>query len=48
MRGGFVYIMANRAHGVLYIGVTAVIAARIRQHNTGQGSRFCARRASTG
>ena len=43
MRGGFVYIMANRAHGVLYIGVTADITARAHQHNSGQGSRFCAR-----
>ena len=41
MRGGFVYMMANRAYGVLYVGVTADIAARVHQHKIGQGSRFC-------
>ena len=43
MRGGYVYIMANRAHGVLYIGVTADLAVRMHQHQTGQGSKFCRR-----
>ena len=30
--GGFVYIMANQNHAVLYVGVTADLAIRIRQH----------------
>jgi len=40
-RGGYVYIMTNKRGGVLYIGVTADIAARIFQHKTGRGSAFC-------
>ena len=43
MRGGWTYIMTNRAYGVLYIGVTADLAARIAQHRAGEGSDFCAR-----
>lgn len=35
--------MTNRAHGVLYIGVTADLAARVSQHRTGQGAEFCRR-----
>ena len=33
--------MTNKRGGVLYIGVTADIAARIFQHKTGRGSAFC-------
>ena len=33
--------MANKARGVLYIGVTADLAARVEQHRTGTGSAFC-------
>jgi putative endonuclease len=40
-RGGFVYILTNRAHGVLYIGVTADIDQRLWQHRNGMGSKFC-------
>lgn len=43
MRGGYVYIMTNKPHGVLYTGVTANIAARAFQHRNGTGSRFCRR-----
>ena len=43
MRGGYVYIMANRRNGALYIGVTADIAARATQHRKGEGSAFCRR-----
>ncbi|MDX3908510.1 MAG: GIY-YIG nuclease family protein [Sphingobium sp.] len=40
-RGGYTYIMTNKARGVLYIGVTASLVARIEQHRTGTGSAFC-------
>jgi putative endonuclease len=43
MRGGWTYIMTNRARGVLYIGVTANLAARVSQHRAGEGSAFCRR-----
>jgi len=43
MRGGYVYIMANRRHGALYVGVTSDVAARAMQHRSGQGSDFCRR-----
>jgi putative endonuclease len=35
--------MTNHVRGVLYIGVTADIAARIAQHRNGEGSAFCRR-----
>ncbi len=41
--GGFVYILTNRAHGVLYVGVTSDLDARIRQHRNGKGSAFARR-----
>lgn len=41
MRGGWVYIMTNGAHGTLYIGVTADLPPRITQHREGRGSLFC-------
>ena len=41
MRGGWTYIMTNHAHGVLYIGVTADLAARVDRHRRGKGSSFC-------
>ncbi|MCB2088940.1 MAG: GIY-YIG nuclease family protein [Sphingomonadaceae bacterium] len=41
--GGWVYIMTNKHDGVLYIGVTADLPARIMQHRTGKGSAFCRR-----
>ena len=39
--GGWVYIMADRYRGTMYVGVTADLAARIHQHRTGTGSDFC-------
>jgi len=33
--------MTNKPRGVLYIGVTADIAARVAQHRSGTGSAFC-------
>lgn len=41
--GGWTYIMTNKPGGVLYIGVTAHLAARVDQHRRGAGSSFCRR-----
>lgn len=43
MKGGWVYIMANKPNGTLYVGVTAHLARRILQHREGKGSEFCRR-----
>ena len=40
MRGGWVYIVANRYRGTIYIGVTSNLRARIGQHRDGKGSDF--------
>jgi putative endonuclease len=42
-RGGWVYIMADRYRGTVYVGVTSHLAARFHQHRSGDGSDFCAR-----
>jgi len=42
-QGGWVYIMADRYRGTMYVGVTADLALRIRQHKSGDGSDFCAK-----
>jgi putative endonuclease len=42
-KGGWVYIMADRYRGTIYVGVTADLAARICRHRGGEGSDFCAR-----
>ena len=42
-RGGWVYIMADRYRGTLYIGVTSDLAARAWAHREGRGSKFCSR-----
>jgi putative endonuclease len=36
----YVYILASRRYGTLYIGVTNSLQARLQQHRTGQGSSF--------
>jgi putative endonuclease len=38
-KGGWVYIMANRYRGGMYVGVTADIVQRVQQHRDGEGSR---------
>jgi putative endonuclease len=40
MRQGYVYILANKRNGTLYIGVTTDLAARIFAHRNGTGSVF--------
>jgi putative endonuclease len=42
-RGGWVYVMADRYRGTIYVGVTSNLAARIYQHRNGDGSDFCRR-----
>jgi len=37
-KGGWVYIMANRYRGGMYIGVTADMLRRVHQHREGTGS----------
>jgi len=41
-KGGWVYIMANRYRGGMYVGVTANLVARVQQHREGRGSRHAA------
>ncbi|MBA4132109.1 MAG: excinuclease ABC subunit C [Hyphomicrobium sp.] len=43
MKTYFVYILASRPHGTLYIGVTNSIIDRVDQHRAGMGSKFTAR-----
>ena len=43
MRGCWIYIMADRYRGTLYVGVTSNIAARVWAHKEGRGSKFCTR-----
>ncbi|MDQ4419467.1 GIY-YIG nuclease family protein [Sphingobium sp. DEHP117] len=42
-QGGWVYMMADRYRGTLYVGVTSDLPARIYQHRSGTGSYFCAK-----
>jgi len=37
-KGGWVYIMANRYRGGMYVGVTADLTRRVWQHREGIGS----------
>nr|WP_294553124.1 GIY-YIG nuclease family protein [uncultured Rhodopila sp.] len=43
MQGGYVYIMSNRKHGTLYVGVTADIVRRAWEHRTGYVEGFTRR-----
>ena len=37
-RAGWLYIMADRYRGTMYVGVTANLRARVYQHRNGNGS----------
>ena len=39
----YVYILASRRHGTLYIGVTNSVQKRLEQHKAGKGSSFVKR-----
>jgi putative endonuclease len=39
-KGGFVYIMASRRNGTLYIGVTSNLPQRVWQHREGTADGF--------
>ena len=39
-KGGWVYIMADRYRGTLYVGVTAYLPERTMQHREGRGAAF--------
>jgi putative endonuclease len=41
-KGGWVYIMANRYRGGMYVGVTAALIGRVYQHREGEGSSHVA------
>ena len=36
----YVYILASRRHGTLYIGVTNCLQKRLAEHRNGDGSSF--------
>ncbi len=38
-----VYILASRAGGATYVGVTSDLARRVQEHREGRGSAFTAR-----
>lgn len=40
MRLYFVYLLASRPYGTLYVGVTNGLIRRIEQHRSGEGSVF--------
>lgn len=44
-RGGWVYILARRYRGELYIGITVDLPARMMQHRAGEGSQYAAKRS---
>ena len=40
MPAGFVYILASKRDGTLYVGVTYDLPTRMEQHAKGEGSQF--------
>jgi putative endonuclease len=47
MPKGFVYILASKRNGTLYIGVTSDLLKRMQEHREGVGSTFVKRYAVT-
>jgi putative endonuclease len=47
VRGGWVYLLANRYRGTIYTGVTADLSRRAWQHKHGKGSAFARRCGAT-
>ena len=43
MKRGYIYIITNKNHTVLYTGVTSDLTLRIRQHRTHQFEGFSSR-----
>ena len=43
MKGGWVYILTNRANGVLYVGVTNNLICRVYEHRIGAVPGFTKR-----
>ena len=43
MRTYYTYMLASKAYGTLYIGVTNGLIARVEQHRSGEGSAFTKR-----
>ena len=43
MKSYYVYILASRKHGTLYVGVTGSLPQRIWQHRDGSGMGFTRR-----
>jgi putative endonuclease len=43
MHGGWVYIVTNKPHGALYVGVTADLVTRIAQRRERTGSKHARR-----
>ncbi len=41
LRSYFVYILTNKPHGVLYVGITNDLERRVHEHRLGKGSAFC-------
>ena len=40
MKAGYVYIMASKRNGTIYIGVTSELVQRVWQHRTGNVAGF--------
>jgi putative endonuclease len=43
MAAGFVYILASKPYGTLYIGITSDLSNRMEAHRLGEGSSFVKR-----